>query len=118
MMSTMWNSLSTLPSHSRSLEEVLFIFRPAFSETLEERAAELEGFTWLNLVGKLQEMFPNLKTITVGVGYYVVDNEDPVPYLAALRRAPGLRQLEEKGTVLLYMIPWQSYGLVRPSFKC
>jgi hypothetical protein len=116
MMSTMWNSLSTLPSHSRSLEEVLLIFRPD-SKTFEENAAELERFAWLDLVGKLQELFPSLKTITLGVGYYVSDNEDPVPYLAALRRAPGLRQLEEKGTVLLHMIPWQSYGLVRPFFQ-
>jgi hypothetical protein len=112
----MWNSLSTLPSHSPSLEEVVLIFRPS-SETPEGRAAELESFGWLDLVGKLQEMFPNLKTITVGVGYYLVDNEDFVPYLAALRRAPGLRQLEEIGTVLLHMIPWQTYGLVRPLLK-
>ena len=110
----MWNSLSTLPSHSPSLEEIILIFRPAFSENPEEMPAELESFAWLDLVGKLQEMFPNLKTITVGVGYYLVDNEDFVPYLAALRRAPGIKQLEEKGTVLLRMIPWQTYGLVRP----
>ena len=79
------------------------------------KAAELEGFAWLDLVGKVQEMFPNVKTVTVGVGYYVVDNEDFVPYLAALRRAPGLQQLEEKGTVLFHMIPWETHRLaVRP----
>ena len=116
MMSTIWNSLSTLPSYSRSLQEVLLIFRPA-GETFEEMAAELEKFTWLGLVAKLQELFPTLKTITLGVGYYVSNNENPVPYLAALRRAPGLRQLEEKGTVLLHMIPWRTCGLVRPLFK-
>jgi hypothetical protein len=80
-------------------------------------AAELERFSWLDLVGKLQELFPSLKTITLGVGYYVSNNEDFVPYLAALRRVPGLRQLEEKGTVLLHMIPWRTYGMVRPSLK-
>ena len=117
MMSTMWNSLSALPSHSYSLEEVQLVFSSALSGTPEGRVAELERFAWLDLVGKLEELFPNLKTITVGVGYYVVDNEDPVPYLAALRRVPGLRQLEEKGTVLLHMIPWKSYGLVRPLSK-
>jgi len=117
MISTMWNLLSTLPSHSYSLEEVLLIFSSALSGTPEGRLAELERFAWLDLVAKLQELFPKLKAITVGVGYYV-DNEDPVPYLAALRRAPGLRQLEEKGTVLLHMIPWQTYGLVRPLSKC
>ena len=112
----MWNLLSTLPSHSRSLEEVVLIFSP-FGETPERRAAELESFAWLDLVGKLQGLFPNLKTITLGVGYYVEENEDFVPYLAALRRAPGLRRLEEKGTVLLHMIPWQTYGLVRSIFS-
>jgi len=116
MMSTMWNSLSTLPSYSRSLEEVLLIFRPT-SETFEGMAAELERFAWLDLVAKLQELFPSLRTITLGVGYYVSNNEDFVPYLAALRRVPGLRQLEEKGTVLLHMIPWRTCGLVRPLFK-
>ena len=85
-----------------------------FPRTPEGQAAELERFAWLDLVGKVQEMFPNVKTITVGVGYYVVDNEDFVPYLAALRRVPGLQQLEEKGTVSLQMIPWETYGLVRP----
>jgi len=113
MMSTMWNSLSTLPSQSPSLEQVVFIFRP-FAQPLEGKVAELERFAWLDLVGKVQEMFPNVKTVTVGIGYYVVDNEDFVPYLAALRRAPGLQQLEGKGTVSLQMIPWETYGLVRP----
>ena len=105
----MWNLLSTLPSHSRSLKEVLLIFRPA-SETPEGMTAELEIFAWLDLVVKLQGLFPSLKTITLGVGYYVSNNGDFVPYLAAMRRVPGLRQLEEKGTVLLHMIPWRTYG--------
>jgi hypothetical protein len=113
MMSAMWNSLSTLPSHSCSLEEVLLIFRPD-SKTFEENAAELERFAWLDLVGKLQELFPSLKTITLGVGHFALSNEDFVP---ALRRVPGLRQLAEKGTVLLHMIPWRTRGLVRPFFK-
>jgi len=106
MMPTMWNLLSTLPSHSRSLKEVVLIFSP-FGKTPEGRAAELESFAWLDLVGKLQRLLPNLKTITVGVAYNV-GNNDFVPYLAALRQAPGLRRLEEKGTVLLHMIPWQT----------
>ena len=62
-------------------------------------------------------MFQNLKTITVGVGYYVVDGEEFAPYVNALRRAPGIRQLEEKGIVLLQMIPWQTYGSVSPLLK-
>jgi hypothetical protein len=113
MMSTMWNLLSTLSSHSRSLEEVVLIFSP-YGETSESRAAELEGFPCLDLIGKLQEIFLNLKTITVGVEYYAINEEDFVQCLAALRRAPGLRQVKEKNTVLLRMIPWKSYGLVCP----
>jgi len=112
----MWNLLLTLPSHTHSLEEVVLIFSP-FAETPEGRAAELESFAWLDLVGKLQEIFLHLKTITVGVAYDVGDNDFVPYYLAALRRAPGLRQLEEKGTVLLHVIPWETYGLVRPFFK-
>jgi hypothetical protein len=113
MMSIMWNLLCTLSSHSCSLEEVVLILRPV-GETPEARAADLEGFSWLDLIRKLQEIFPNLKMITVGVGYHMWDNED---FVAALRRAPGLRQLEEKGTVLLQLIPWRTYGSVRPSLK-
>jgi len=117
MMSTMWKSLSVLPSHLPSLEEIILIFRP-FGETPKAKATELESFAWLDLVGKLQEMFLNLKTVTIGVGYYVVDDEDFTPYLAVLRQAPGIRELEEKGTVLLHMIPWQTYGSVRQLLEC
>ncbi|KDR66715.1 hypothetical protein GALMADRAFT_1138844 [Galerina marginata CBS 339.88] len=115
MVSTMWNSLSTLSSHSPSLEEVLLLFRPV-GETLEVNETELESFAWLDLVGKLHQLFSNLRRITVAVGYFVVD-EDFVPYLAALRRVPGIRQLEENGTVLLRMIPWESYGSPDPAWK-
>ena len=112
MDGVMWSrqDLLVLLDFRQRLVIVVFIFR-LFPRTPEGKAAELERFAWLDLAGKVQEM---LKTITVGVGYYVADNEDFVPYLAALRRAPGLQQLEEKGIVSLQMIPWETYGLVRP----
>ncbi|KAF8804061.1 hypothetical protein BYT27DRAFT_7340372 [Phlegmacium glaucopus] len=120
MLSTMWTSLASLSSNSPSLlEEIVLIFRP-FHEiggTPEKKAAELESFDWLDLVGRLQDMFQSLKTVTVGVGYYVVDGEDFTPYVNALRRAPGIQQLEEKGIVSLQMIPWKTYGSPDPTWK-
>ncbi|KAF8957784.1 hypothetical protein BDZ97DRAFT_1844691 [Flammula alnicola] len=116
MLSTMWTLLSNLASNSPSLEEIVLIVRPS-GQNLEKRAAELESFSWLDLVGRSQDMFQNLKTVAVGVGYYVVDGEKPGPYVEALRRAPGIRQLEEMGIVVLQMIPWQEYGSPDPTWK-
>ncbi|KAF8963804.1 hypothetical protein BDZ97DRAFT_976535 [Flammula alnicola] len=116
MLSTMWTLLSNLASNSPSLEEIVLIVRPS-GQNLEKRAAELESFSWLDLVGRVQDMFQNLKTVAVGVGYYVVDGEKPGPYVEALRRAPGIRQREEKGIVVLQMIPWQEYGSPDPTWK-
>ncbi|KDR70102.1 hypothetical protein GALMADRAFT_145126 [Galerina marginata CBS 339.88] len=106
MLSAAWNVLSRLPSNSPSLEKVALTF-DAVGQTSEGKVAELARFAWLDVVGRLQNMFPNLK-VAVRFMYYAVDGEDFAPYVEALRHVPGMRHLEEKGVVSLEMVPWSS----------
>lgn len=94
MISAMWKSLSSLPP--RSVERAVLVFRPS---------EQVESFAWLDLIVRMQEIFPNLKTVAVGLEYYAGNAYDES--LEAVRRAPGIRQLEENGTVSLCAIPWQ-----------
>ena len=62
-------------------------------------------------------MFQNLKTVTIGVGYYAVDNENVTPYFEVLRKVSGIQEPEEKGSVLVKIIPWNTYGSVSPVLR-
>lgn len=106
MMSAMWNSLSTLPSRSPAVEEFMFVLTFMVTEL------EFKSLAWLDFVGRLQGMFPNLKKIVVGVEYGDKDS-----LVTALRRAPGILELEQKGTVPLRVVAIDSWTSVRPLFK-
>lgn len=115
LLSTIWTTLSNLTSTLSLLEDIVFVYRP-IGNASETAAAELENFEWTKFIGRVQSMFQNLKAVTIGIGYYAIDNEDVNIFLSALRRAPGIQGLEEKGSVLLKMISWDMWGSVSTFF--
>ena len=107
LLAAIWATLSQLAPNALFLEDIVFIFGP-----LEDAESELENFEWMNFIGKVQGMFQNLKAVTIGVGRYVRGKQSEDLLLSAVRRAPGVRKLEEKGSVLLRTFPWDMFGAV------
>ncbi len=107
LLAAIWATLSQLASNALFLEDIVFIFGP-----LDDSESELENFEWMSFIGKVQGMFQRLKVITIGVGRYVRGKQTEDLLLNAVRRAPGVRKLEEKGEVRLRTFPWDMFGAV------
>ena len=86
----MWKMLSNLPPNS--IEEIFLTFKLY-------RVADLESFTWLELIARLQKMFRYSMRIIIRVTTTSQSQKANFPYFLEVLRQAGLRQLEDEGVV-------------------